>query len=78
MPIAGVVIVTAENEAEEALVKINAMENVTTYGIHKENNIVAVFEGESPKALERLNDKILKEVKGVLGVYPSYVNYEDE
>jgi len=78
MPIAGVVIVIVEEKAEKILENLSNMENVTTYGIHKDNNIVAVFEGDSPRALENLTTKITKEVDGVMGIFPAYVNYEDD
>lgn len=78
MPIAGVVIVTADKKAAEALEKLSDVDNVTTYGIHKDNNIVAVLEGDSPRALEELTSKISTEIDGVVGIFPAYVNYEDE
>ena len=77
MPIAGVIITTAQEEVENVLIKLKEFENVSTYGIHKENNIVAVFEGDTINELEDINNEIVKEVKGVLGVFPAYVNYED-
>lgn len=76
MPIAGVVLVVDPKQAMEALKQLDAMDKVTTYGIHKEINIVAVFEGESSRELEKLSETILKSVPGVQGIYPAYVNYE--
>jgi len=78
MPIAGVIITTAQEEVENVLIKLKEFEKVSTYGIHKENNIVAVFEGDTINELEDINNKITKEIKGVLGVFPAYVNYEDD
>ena len=78
MPIAGVIITTVQEEAENVLIKLKDFENVSTYGIHKENNIVAVFEGDTINELEDINNEITKEIKGVLGVFPAYVNYEDD
>ena len=78
MPIAGVIIISAPNMADDVLIKLKRIKNVSTYGIHKENNIVAVFEGETTNELEHINNKILKEVDGVVGVFPAYVNFEDE
>ncbi|HGY56525.1 MAG TPA: hypothetical protein ENK44_12520 [Caldithrix abyssi] len=77
MPIAGVVILTREEMTSQVLNQLQNVENVTTYGVHKNNNIVAVFEGQTPKELERINDKLINEVPGILGIYPAYVNYED-
>jgi len=78
MPIAGVVIVTMQEKSLQVLDQINEIENVTSYGIHKDNNIIAVFEGDTPKDLELISKKIESDVPGVLGIFPSYVNYEDE
>ena len=76
MPIAGVIILTTEERSMQVLDQLAKIDHITTYGIHKDNNIVAVFEGDSPKELEELSKKIIKEVPGILGVYPAYVNYE--
>ena len=78
MPIAGVIITTAQDEAENVLIKLKELEKVSTYGIHKGNNIVAVFEGDTINELEDINNKITREIKGVLGVFPAYVNYEED
>lgn len=78
MPIAGVIIVSAPEKAMQVLDRLNTIPNVTTYGVHKDDNIVAVLEGDSPKDLELLSDKIQQEITGVMGIFPAYVNYEDE
>jgi nitrate reductase NapAB chaperone NapD len=78
MPIAGVVIITDKKKTAHVLNKLNSIENITTYGVHKDNNIIAVFEGETPTQLEKLNDEILNSVEGIYGIYPAYVNFEDE
>lgn len=78
MPIAGVVVVTKKTESLKVLDQMEKLDNVTTYGIHKDNNIVAVFEAESPKGLENMSKEIQNTVPGVLGIYPTYVNYEEE
>ncbi len=78
MPIAGVVIVTTKEDSMQVLDRLKTMDNITTYGIHKDNNIVAVFEADSPKGLEGLSKQIQDDIPGVLGIYPNYVNYEDE
>ena len=78
MPIAGVVILTAKNKTEDVLIKLKKIDNVTTYGIHKDNNIIAVFEWETITDLENINDSVLEKTDGVVGVYPAYVNYEED
>ena len=78
MPIAGVVILTVSGKTDDVLLQLKKINNVTTYGIHKDNNIIAVFESDTINELENINNKILKEINGVNGVYPAYVNYEEE
>jgi len=78
MPIAGVVIITDKQKTAHVLNKLNNIEKVTTYGVHKDNNIVAVFEGDSPSELEKMNAKIIKQIDGIHGIFPAYVNFEDE
>lgn len=78
MPVAGVLIVTTKEKSTQVLDQLNAIENVTTYGVHKDNNIVAVLEGVAPKDLENLTKKIQEDVPDVIGIYPTYVNYEED
>ncbi len=76
MPIAGVVIYTQPQKSMEVLEQLKQIDNVTTYGVHKGNNIIAVFEGKTSRELEQLSDRISREVPGVLGIFPAYVNFE--
>ena len=76
MPIAGVLVLTQPKLSEYVLVELNKMDKVTTYGIHKENYIIAVLEGNSITELEDITNSITNKISGVIGVYPSYVNYE--
>ncbi len=76
MPIAGVVIYTKTEHTQDIIKKLDAMDRVTTYGVHKGNIIIAVFEGDTSKELEQLTDNISKNITGVLGIYPAYVNFE--
>ena len=78
MPIAGVVVLTKAEEAMNVLEALKKFDNVTTYGVHKENNIIAVLEAEETKSLEKISQKISSEISGILGIYPAYVNFEDE
>lgn len=78
MPIAGVVILTEKEKTNAVLEELNTTPNITTYGIHKENNIIAVFEAENSKDMEKISNHISKNISGIVGVYPSYVSYEDE
>ena len=78
MPIAGVVILTESDKTEDVLIRLKKIDNVTTYGIHKDNNIIAVFDGETIADLKNINDRVLENANGVVGIYPAYVNYEED
>lgn len=77
MPVAGIVVLTVKEKADRVLTGMQQIENVTTYGVHKENHIVAVLEGDNSRELETLSNRI-EEIDGVLGVFPAYVSFEDE
>ena len=78
MPIAGVVILTESEKTEDVLIQLKKIDKVTTYGIHKDNNIIAVFDGETIADLENINNRVLENTDGVVGIYPAYVNYEED
>jgi len=78
MPIAGVVILTAKNKTDDVLIQLKKIDKVTTYGIHKDNYIIAVIEGDTIADMENINDHILVKTDGVVGIYPAYVNYEED
>jgi len=78
MLISGVVVVTKTDKTSEVLNALQDMRNVTTYGIHKDYHIVAVLEGNTARELEDLTEEIKGSIPGVLGVYPTYVNFELE
>ena len=77
MPIAGVVIQTEPLKAMDVLAQLNETPKITTYGVHKDFNIVAVFEVDSTSELEKLSQQITNDIPGILGIYPAYVNFED-
>ncbi|NOX37927.1 MAG: chaperone NapD [Calditrichaeota bacterium] len=78
MPIAGVVVVTVPERTSSVLQELKKLSNVTTYGVHKENNIIAVLESDTTKGLEQLSNQISQAIQGVIGVFPAYINFEDE
>ena len=78
MPISGVVILIEPEKSQEIFNALKKTDGVTTYGLHKECYIVAVFESETSKELETISGQISKEIDGVLGVYPTYLHFEDE
>jgi nitrate reductase NapAB chaperone NapD len=78
MPIAGVVILTSKTMTDDILESLQEFNDITTYGIHKDIYIVAVLESENAEGLEKLSKDIEKKIPGILGVYPAYVNFEDQ
>jgi len=78
MPIAGVVILAEPEKTDEVLTRLNDTPNITTYGVHKENHIIAVFEAESSKGLEEISQQISRDIPGIQGIFPAYVSFEDE
>ncbi len=78
MPIAGVVVITDKKKTNDALNMLEEMENVSTYGVHKENHIIVVLEGKDEEDLEAMTARISADIPGILGVYPTYVTFEDE
>ncbi len=78
MPIAGVVVITDKQKTDKVLDMLTKMENVSTYGVHKENHIIVVLEGENTEELEAMTSRINADIPGVLGVFPTYVTFEDE
>ncbi len=78
MPIAGVIIVADSQRIQSVYECLQNQENITTYGIHNDNQIVAVFEADSSKKLEDMSESLMNQQIGILGVYPAYVNFEDE
>ena len=78
MAIAGVVIVTQPDKTMHVLEKLNETENVTTYGVHNDVQIIAVFEADSSKSLEEMSMEVQENIEGIMALYPAYVTTEDE
>lgn len=78
MAIAGVVIATIPDKTMQVMSQLNETKNVTTYGVYNDDQIVAVFESDSANGLEKLSKDIQDNIDGVIGIFPSYVTYEDE
>ena len=78
MPISGVVILIEQQKSQEIFNALKKIDGVTTYGLHKERYIVAVLETDSTNDLESMSKHISTSINGVLGVYPTYLHFEDE
>ncbi len=78
MPISGVVILTKADKTKQVLGALEKQQDVTTYGVHKDYYIVAVFEADTSGQLEAMSRDIQTNIPGVIGIYPAYVNFENE
>lgn len=78
MPIAGVVISTIPEKVEDVYRNLERYEGITTYGIHQNSQIIAVFEADTSRELERMGERLRQELDGILGIFPAYINFEDE
>lgn len=77
MIIASMIVKTTTDKAEDVVLKLNKLPNVTTHGIYKEDNIIVVVEAENEEELESFAKYISSEIIDVLGVYPTFVSAEE-
>lgn len=77
MLIASMIVKVVAAEAEAVQAQLRRLPHVTTYGIHKEDNIILVAEARSVEELEKLSLHLTHEITGVLGVFPTYVTEEE-
>ena len=78
MIIASMIVKTTVDSAEKVVLALNELPNVTTYGIHKDNNIVVLIEAESEDKLRDLSRYINSEFDGVTGTYPTFISVDEE
>jgi nitrate reductase NapAB chaperone NapD len=78
MPIAGVIVLTETDASQKVLMALNQEENVTTYGVHRKGHIVAVIETGTSREMEKYTQELIDRIPGILGIFPAYVNYENE
>lgn len=76
MAIAGLLVHALKENLEDVEKQISSMPEMTTYGIHQDQYIVVVAETPSDQ-MEKKADRI-KDIKGVLTIYTTYVTLEDE
>jgi len=78
MLIASMIVKSVPEKAEETAQLLGRIPNVTTYGVHKDNNIIVVAEAHDVKQLENLSKYLLNEYDDVIGVFPTYLRWDDE
>lgn len=76
MAISGILIHCLKDNIKEVEAQVNVMKEMTTYGIHEDQYIVAVV--ESPSATIEQVVKRTGSMEGVLTVYTTYLTIEDE
>lgn len=77
MPISGVVITSKLSEKGQVLLSLAGLHEVEVHGDDEKGNIVAVLETSSSEEMERVIDRISKDIN-VLHVGLTYLNTEDE
>ena len=76
MAISGLLIHCLTDDLPDVEKEVKTMEEMTTYGIHENQYLVAVVESPSD-TIERVVKKIGR-IEGVLTVYTTYLTIEDE
>jgi len=76
MAITGFLIHTLDENVQEVETRVNAMPEITTYGIHQDHFIVTVAEVPADDLEKTMNT--IKEMDGVLTIYTTYLTIEDE
>jgi nitrate reductase NapAB chaperone NapD len=78
MLVASMVVKTAPGRAEEISRQLGRIPNVTTYGVHKEVNIVLVVEAHDEAQLENLARFIVDSFEDAWAVFPTFVGEDAE
>ena len=78
MLIASMIVKVVPEHAERIEAHLNTLDSVTSYGVHKTDNIIAVVEAQNVHEIEELSNNLMKEYDAVLGVYPTYLTVDDD
>lgn len=78
MIIASMIVKVVPEKAEDIAQQLRRIPNVTTYGVHKENNIIVVAEAHDEEQLQNLSKYIMEEFEDVWGVFPTYMTSDEE
>ncbi|MHC1737699.1 MAG: chaperone NapD [Ignavibacteriaceae bacterium] len=78
MIIASMIIKTEPGKAEETVLQLKGIPNLTTHGVYKENNIIVVMEAEKEEELEHMSRYIMNEFDGIIGTFPTFIASEDD
>lgn len=78
MQISSMIIKTRPGRAPAVLERLHYYPELTTYGIHRGNNLIVVAETVSIGQLERLTDEISRTIEDIWAITPTYLNFEEE
>lgn len=78
MLIASMIVKTNPDSAEQVEQLLSKIPEVSTHGVHKEDNIIAVVEGHDVEQIENTMKFILNEYDEVIGVFPTYLNWDED
>lgn len=78
MLVASMIVKTDPLRAAEVARQLGRMPNVTSYGVHKEENIVLVAEAHDEAQLENLARYIVDTFEDVWGVFPTFIGSDEE
>ena len=77
MLIASSIVKVPAAKAEETAELLGRVPGVTSFGVHRETNVIIVTEAHDQEQLEGLHEHILEEFPDVLGLFPSFVADEE-
>lgn len=78
MLVASMIVKTDPGRAEEVSRQLGRIPNVTTYGVHREENIVLVAEAHDEAQLENLARYIMDTFEEAWGVFPTFIGTDEE
>jgi nitrate reductase NapAB chaperone NapD len=77
MLVASMVVKVDPAQAEDLSRQFGRIPGLTTYGVHKEENVVVVAEAHDEAQLENMARYILDNFEGAWGVFPTFVASDD-
>lgn len=76
MVVAGVLIKIKSEEEKSIITELKKMNGVEAHGI-KRGNVAVVIESDMGRKIKKITEE-MKNIKGVVGVFPTYIHTEDE
>lgn len=76
--ISSMIVRVKPEKADEILAQLARIPDVETHGVHKKENIIVVAEGRDVGQIENLIAYINQEFRDVVGVYPTYLNWDED